>query len=96
MRGKRTEDPKFANIIFVTEEGADIDKFSIIDLLERGCDVLVLRGREKSISLDELATFDRSQKMAVNGAANKTAAARDLVHGFAMSEAPQRFSLTVI
>ena len=34
--------------------------------------------------------------MAVNRAAHKTAAARDLIHGFTTLEAPQRFKLAIV
>ena len=49
-RGKCAEDTQQANIVFVPEESAHIDKLSITDLPKCGSDLLFLRKTEESIT----------------------------------------------
>ena len=78
-RTKRPENPERPNIVFITEQRANIDKSSIADLPERGGDFLALRSRKEPIRLERLAGFDRGHQMTVNGAGHKTSGTRDFI-----------------
>ena len=90
-RTKCPENPEQPNIVFVVKERANIDKFSIADLLKRSRNFFFLGCSEEPGALGEFAEFDSGDEMTVNGARNEAAGARDFIDRFALLKPPQRF-----
>src|SRR5262249_48285166 len=75
------------NLVFAAKDSADIDKCSARNLAKSCGDFVFLHGCEQKLTrVCELAAFDRIEQMTVNGAAHKTACARNLLDGFAGPE----------
>ena len=77
-----------ADIVFASEQRADIPEISVGCLPERPRNFFLLSRRKESISRERFAALNRSDEVSVNRAAHEPARARDFIDRFAVPKAP--------